>query len=76
MGASGAALAICACAKANSDIFTLKLKDWTQSVQAAMPCGFYVIKVHDLKRSFFAIPGGQREKLWQELILDPLQWWD
>jgi len=49
VGASGAALAVCACAKGNSDIFTVKLKGWTQSVQAAIPCGFYVITVHDLK---------------------------
>ncbi len=74
--ASGVVLAVCACAKGNSDIFTVKLKDWTQSVQAAIPCGFYMITVHDLKRSFFVIPGAQREKLSQEFILDLLQWWD
>jgi len=34
VGASGVVLAVCACAKGNSDIFTVKLKDWTQSVQS------------------------------------------
>jgi hypothetical protein len=38
--------------------------------------GFYVIKVHELIGSFSAVPGGQREKLWQEFLLDPLHQWD
>jgi hypothetical protein len=35
-----------------------------------------MIKVHDLKGSSFAVPGGQREKLWQVFFMDPSQWWD
>ncbi len=38
--------------------------------------GLYVIKVHELIGSFSAVPGGQREKLWQEFLLDPLHQWD
>ncbi len=37
---------------------------------------FYVIRLHDLKGSYFATPSGQREKLWREFLLDPSQWWD
>jgi hypothetical protein len=43
---------------------------------AAPHHGFYVIKLHDLKGSFSAVPAGQREKLWQKFFLDPSQWWD
>jgi hypothetical protein len=46
-------------------------------MQDAIPhCGFYVMKVHDLIGSFSVVPGGEREKLWQKLFLDLLQWWD
>ncbi len=46
-------------------------------MQDAIPHhGCYVIKVHDLKGSSFAVPGGQREKLWQDFFMDPSQWWD
>ncbi len=38
--------------------------------------GFYVIKVHELIGSFSEVPGGQREKLWREFLLDPLHQWD
>jgi hypothetical protein len=49
----------------------------TQSLQDAIPHhGCFVIKVHYLKGSSFAVPGGQREKLWQEFFMDPSQWWD
>jgi len=51
--------------------------DWTHSMQDAAPHrAFYVIKLHDLKGSFSAVPAGQREKLWQKFFLDPSQWWD
>ncbi len=33
--------------------------------------GFCVIKPHDLKGSFSAVPAGQREKLWREFHLGP-----
>jgi hypothetical protein len=36
----------------------------------------YVIKVHDLVGSFARVLASQREKLWQELFLDHLQWQD
>jgi len=43
----------------------------TQSMQGAIPHrGFYVMKVHNLVE-FSAVPGGEREKLWQEFCLDP-----
>jgi hypothetical protein len=46
-------------------------------MQDAVPHrGFYVIKIHDLKGSVSAVPGGQREKLWREFFSDPSQWWD
>ncbi len=46
-----------------------KSKDWSQSMQDAIPhCCLYVIKVHDLKENFPAVPGSQREKLWQEFF--------
>ncbi len=49
-------------------------RDWTPSMQDAIPHrGFYVIKVHYLIGSFSAVPRGQREKLWCEFFLDPLQ---
>jgi hypothetical protein len=49
-------------------------RDWTPSMQDAIPHrGFYVIKVHDLIGSFSTVPRGQREKLWCEFFLDPLQ---
>jgi hypothetical protein len=28
------------------------------------------------KGSFSSVPGGQRQKLWWEFLLDPSQWWD
>jgi hypothetical protein len=60
-----------------SHICQVKSEDWTQSMQDAIPhCCFYVIKVHDLKASFPAVPGGQKEKLWREFFTDPSQWWD
>jgi hypothetical protein len=36
---------------------------------------FYVIKLHELKGSYKAVPTGQREKLWREFFPDPAQWW-
>ncbi len=54
-----------------------KSKNWTPSVQDAEPqCGFYVIKLYDLKACFSAVPVSQRKKLWHEFFLDPSQWWD
>jgi hypothetical protein len=43
----------------NSDIFLVKSRGWTQSMQDAIPHrGFYLIKLHDLKGSSSAIPRG------------------
>jgi hypothetical protein len=52
--------------KCRSHIFGKRSKDWTHSTQDAVPYrGFYVIKLHDLKGNFSAVPAGQREKLWR-----------
>ncbi len=33
--------------------------------------GFYVIKAHDLKVSFYVVPRGLKEKLRQQFFMDP-----
>ncbi len=35
-----------------------------------------MIKVSDLTGSFSPAPRGPREELWQDLFLDPSQWWE
>jgi len=46
-----------------------KLKNWTPFVQdVETHGGLYVIKLYDLKGSFFAIIVGHKEEQWQELF--------
>lgn len=46
-------------------------------MQDAVPCcSLYVITVHALIGSSYAISRGQKEKQWWEFFLDPLKWGD